>query len=99
MAGETSKSNPSLLIIGVVTFIVAAFFIGNVVACVPPLVLQSLTPNIYTHTLAAVGQRVSRPTFGNFRIQSLRASEDHSNQNLCVWMGCCVSFVRSRLSP
>eukprot|EP00740_Mantoniella_antarctica_P015890 CAMPEP_0181369820 /NCGR_PEP_ID=MMETSP1106-20121128/13026_1 /TAXON_ID=81844 /ORGANISM="Mantoniella antarctica, Strain SL-175" /LENGTH=65 /DNA_ID=CAMNT_0023486431 /DNA_START=208 /DNA_END=405 /DNA_ORIENTATION=- len=32
MAGETSKSNPSLLIIGVVTFIVAAFFIGNVVA-------------------------------------------------------------------
>jgi hypothetical protein len=31
-----SESNPTYLIIGIVTFIVAAFLIGNVVACVSP---------------------------------------------------------------
>ena len=34
MADQT-KSNPAFLIIAVVTFIVAAFFIGNIVAYVP----------------------------------------------------------------
>ena len=31
-----SESNPTYLILGIVTFIVAFFFIGNIVACVSP---------------------------------------------------------------
>ena len=42
MADET-KSNPAILIIGVVTFIVAVFFVGNIVAYVH-LVLALSSP-------------------------------------------------------
>jgi hypothetical protein len=33
---DQTKSNPAMMIIAAVTFIVAVFFIGNIVACVPP---------------------------------------------------------------
>lgn len=42
MADQT-KSNPSFLIIGVVVFIVAVFFVGNIVACVPRPVPPPIT--------------------------------------------------------
>ena len=44
-----SESNPTYLILGIVTFIVAFFFIGNIVACV-----SSARPRLHPSRSAAL---------------------------------------------